>query len=70
MLAGSIEQICRNYQSLMLCADLANATKHLRLTTPRLGAKPVAEIMVRLTDSFVTGKSKPSGRRSIFIKEA
>jgi hypothetical protein len=23
----------------MICADLANATKHLQLTTPRVGAK-------------------------------
>jgi hypothetical protein len=56
-LASPIEQLCRNYRSLMLCADLANATKHLRLTAPRLDARPVPEIMVHLTDSFVTGES-------------
>jgi len=42
---------------LLLCADIANRTKHRRLTAPRLGGKVVAEIMVRLTDSFVAGES-------------
>jgi hypothetical protein len=56
-LAGPIEQLCRRYQSLPLAADVANGTKHLRLDNPRLGARVVPEIMVRLTDSFVTGES-------------
>jgi hypothetical protein len=56
-LAGPIEQLCSQCQSLMLCADVANGTKHLNLTSPRVGGKVVPEIMVRLTDSFVTGES-------------
>jgi hypothetical protein len=56
-LAGPIEQLCRRYQPLLLSADIANGTKHLVLTTPRLGGKVVPKIMVRVTDSFATGES-------------
>lgn len=42
---------------MFLCADIANGTKHRRLTAPRRGGKVVAEIMLRLTDSFVAGES-------------
>jgi hypothetical protein len=57
-LAGPIEQLCTQYQSLMLCADIANASKHLKWNRPpRLGGKVVPKIMVRLTDSFETGES-------------
>jgi hypothetical protein len=46
-LAASIEQLCQNYQSIMLSADIANGTKHLKLTVPRLGGKVVANIIVK-----------------------
>lgn len=57
-LADRIEDHCTQYRSLLLSADVANGTKHLRLNRPpRLGSKVVAKIMVGLTDSFGTGKS-------------
>jgi len=57
-LANPIETLCTQYQSLKLSADIANSTKHLTLNRPpRVGGRVVAEIMVRLTDSFVTGES-------------
>ena len=57
-LAGPIETLCGQYASLMLSADIANATKHLTLNRPpRAGGKVVSEIMVRVTDSLVTGES-------------
>jgi len=36
---GSIETLVADSPPLMICADLANATKHLRLRNPRVGAK-------------------------------
>lgn len=57
-LAGPIETLCQRYQSLMLSADIANASKHLTLNRPpRVGGQVKAQIMVRLTDSLATGES-------------
>lgn len=36
----SIEQLAAASPPLRICADLANATKHLKLKNPRVGAKP------------------------------
>ncbi len=36
----SIERLVAASPSLMICADLANGTKHLKLKDPRVGAKP------------------------------
>jgi hypothetical protein len=69
-LAGPIEQLCGQHQSLLLCADVANGTKHLRLTSPRVGGQVVPEIMVRLTDSFVTGESTSQIRYVYKITDA
>ena len=35
----SIEKLAAASPRLTICADLANATKHLKLTSPRVGAK-------------------------------
>ena len=36
----SIARLAAASPPLMICADLANATKHLKLKNPRVGAKP------------------------------
>ena len=36
---NTIEKDAQGSSELMVCADLANASKHLFLTTPRIGAK-------------------------------
>ena len=36
---NALEAELKNWPDLMVCADLGNATKHLQLTTPRVGAK-------------------------------
>jgi hypothetical protein len=36
----SIEALVADSPPLMICADLANGTKHLKLREPRVGAKP------------------------------
>lgn len=36
---GSIERNVKLSPELLICADLANATKHLELSAPRVGAK-------------------------------
>ena len=70
-LAAYIEDLCKAYRSLMLCADIANATKHLRLDrSPRLGGQVVAQIMVQMTESFVTGESTGQVRYVYKITDA
>lgn len=61
-LAGPIEELCGHYRSLLLCADVANGTKHLTLTRSRLGGRVVPEIMVRITDSLATSESSSQVR--------
>jgi hypothetical protein len=70
-LAQPIEQLCAQYPSLQMCADVANGTKHLRLkpSSSRVGGKVVPEIMVRLTDSFVTGESTSQVRYAYKITD-
>jgi SUMO ligase MMS21 Smc5/6 complex component len=48
---NNIEQIVKMYPAIMISADLANATKHLKLTTPRAGADIVSRsVVVNLGD--------------------
>jgi hypothetical protein len=41
-------------ESLRLCADIANASKHLRLDRARCGGTVRPQIKVELTESFIT----------------
>jgi hypothetical protein len=38
-LRRSIEDIVQGYSNIIVCADLANRTKHLELSRPRVGAE-------------------------------
>src|ERR1039457_811516 len=70
-LAGPIEELCKQYRPLLLCADIANATKHLRRNRASyLGGNVKPEIMVRLTDSFETGESTSQVRYVYKIEAA
>jgi hypothetical protein len=61
LLAESVSDTRTLPRSLLLCADIANASKHLRRNTrPHVGGNIRPEIKVELTESFVTGES--SGR--------
>jgi len=69
-LKDDIESHCKHYQSLMLCADVADGTKHLTFDKQkrtnkghRPGGKIKPEIMIRFTESFATGESTSEGVR-------
>ena len=50
-LRDNIENIVKNYPNIMISCDLANATKHLKLTTSRAGADIVGRsVIVTLGD--------------------
>lgn len=57
-LSKPIERLCKQYPSLMICADLANRTKHFRLKKPpRVDAKVIRQIAVQVGDSAARGES-------------
>lgn len=69
-LKNDIENHCMKYQSLMLCADVADGTKHLTFDKPkrpnkghRPGAKVKPEIMIRFTESVATDETTFEGVR-------
>jgi len=56
-LSGPIETLWAQYQSLKLCADVANATKHLILNTSRVNGRLLRAIEARINESVVSGES-------------
>jgi len=49
---GRLEEVLKNYESLMICADLANRTKHHSLDRPRLDA-----MLTDQTTNLVLGRN-------------
>jgi hypothetical protein len=57
-LTSSIEKVVKNYPNIMISCDIANASKHLKLSTSRVGAEVVSRsVTVNLGD---VSKSKCS----------
>lgn len=62
--SSTIEEAVNDYESLMICADLANRSKHLNLRMVRLNAAmPGRHIVATINETI--GSQKPSDTTSV-----
>lgn len=54
---NNVEKDAKQYDALMICADLCNRSKHLELTTIRKDARLRGDIKVLLSENIPTGES-------------
>ena len=66
---GNIEEDIKAYENIMICADMANATKHLTLDTqPRAGAARRIDCTVFLSSPFKRKETAPSHASGVIYK--